>query len=264
MKKIVKRIKKKKVPAWRKKSLLLFLLMGAVLGVTGYVFYISDVLSVKEVRIQGSSAAIDSHVLSSIKPADESLIPEHNILFFPSQEMIQSLQTSFPEVSRIQVGRDFFKRIVTLRIQEKDEIALVCTPQGACFSVDADGVTVKTRTDKSLPLFFFTEEKEIKAAEQVIDPLLLSSLLSFKNDLEHWNVLRDQHVDVFSFSLASPQKIEALFSEGWAAYLNSQEDMDWQKVKLTQVLEKEIGNEKRHAVEYIDVRFGDQAYVKYK
>ena len=59
-------------------------------------------------------------------------------------------------------------------------------------------------------------------------------------------------------------KVIVRFSEGWDSYIDPREDMTWQKTKLVEVLEKQIPLEKRTNVEYIDVRFGDQAYFKYR
>ena len=51
-------------------------------------------------------------------------------------------------------------------------------------------------------------------------------------------------------------------TEGWEIYFTQEEDRSWQETKLREVLEKQIPPEKRSRLQYIDVRFGNQAYVK--
>ena len=71
-------------------------------------------------------------------------------------------------------------------------------------------------------------------------------------------------VQIPSFRIVSGQTVHAMTSEGWNVYLNTQKDLDWQLTKLGVVFERELSVDKRARLEYVDVRFGDQAYLKYK
>ena len=51
--------------------------------------------------------------------------------------------------------------------------------------------------------------------------------------------------------------------EGWDIYLNMQKDIEWQITKIETVFLEELSQEKRENLLYIDVRFGDQVYLKY-
>ena len=95
----------------------------------------------------------------------------------------------------------------------------------------------------------------------MVDPNLLLFIPDLKRSLDGWSVLQETETKIEYFSL-TPGLVSAHMTEGWEIYFTQEEDRSWQETKLREVLEKQIPQEKRSRLQYIDVRFGNQAYVK--
>lgn len=133
-----------------------------------------------------------------------------------------------------------------------------------CVGVDKFGIAFQAVA----PLDFYItgppELQEVTLGDEVIDPYLLSQLLDFKAGAESWSILRDDGVIIAKLEIISKNWVHIVSSEGWVAYVNPQENMDWQSTKLKLVLEREVPQDKREKLLYLDLRFGDQAFIKYQ
>ena len=58
--------------------------------------------------------------------------------------------------------------------------------------------------------------------------------------------------------------MEVQTSQNFLIYFNPKEDIEKQVQKLILTFENEIPQEKRENLDYIDLRFGDKVYYKYK
>ena len=67
-----------------------------------------------------------------------------------------------------------------------------------------------------------------------------------------------------AFEIGERGEVQGVTKEGWRILLDLKENMEWQQTKLQLVLEQKIPLEKRGELQYIDLRFGDQAYIKYQ
>lgn len=261
------RIKKRGSPFWKSAAFLPLLLACMAIGGFWYVLFHSGLFSVQDISVQGAQNVSSQEALRVMRTVMQSphLLPADTMLFFPSEKISLALSASFPEIQHVAVQRNFFQRNIVLKITEKKGVALLCQDQGSCVAMDEQGIAIRKEDDRSsLPLFLSPRAQRPVLGEQVFDGSQLLALLAFKKDLESQSVFQKDGLTVFSFSLLNPKKAEVRFSEGWISLIDSQEDMDWQKVKLLQVLEKQILRANRKNLEYIDVRFGDQAYVKYR
>jgi hypothetical protein len=67
-----------------------------------------------------------------------------------------------------------------------------------------------------------------------------------------------------NFLLFSEDKLIIKTAEGWEIYFTLQKDSDWQIAKLNAVLEEVVTAERRGDLEYIEVRFSNRVFPKYK
>ena len=258
------RIKKRRAPLWKNTVFLLFFIIPIVIGMFSYGLLYSDAFSLQDIVVEGASSEKYRKTLRDIIYSS-SFPPGNNILFIPVGQIMRTFESSFPEIRRVMITRNFFQRTVTLRIIERKAIALFCQEQGSCVSLDEEGVAVRKEDDRALlPLIINSGTENLMLGNRVFDESLLHMLLDFKKSMENWLFLQEQDIEIFSFIPEASEKVIVRFSEGWVLFINPKEDMAWQKEKLMQVLEKQIPSEKRNLLEYIDVRFGDHAYVKYQ
>lgn len=268
------RIKKREIPFWRSAIFFPFLLFCIGVGGFWYAVAYSGLFAIQDISVQGTKNVSPEQVLQIAKTAVQSSSLADTMLFFPAEKVSDALSASFPEIKLVAVQRDFFQKSVILKVTEREAVALLCLNLGSCVAIDKEGIAIRKEDDKkilfpdgnrnSFPLFLSSQTENPALGERVFDESLLMTLLSFKRDLESQNSFLKENLSIFSFTLSDPKKVEARFSEGWVSFINPQEDMGWQNTKLMQVLEKQIPQANRKNLEYIDVRFGDQAYVKYR
>ncbi|MCH7604650.1 hypothetical protein IID24_01535 [Patescibacteria group bacterium] len=74
----------------------------------------------------------------------------------------------------------------------------------------------------------------------------------------------DEEIRIVLYTIVSGARVNAETSEHWDMYINPKKNIEWQVEKLRTVFEKNVPPERRGELEYIDLRFGDQAFIKYR
>jgi cell division septal protein FtsQ len=196
-------------------------------------------------------------------------VPSHgNLLFISSQQIQKSILEKFPEIGRIKVEKNFLTRKLVIDVVERQELAAWCLTEAKhpilpCIALDSQGVSFREKKEipADIPIIVFSQVSPPALGSVAIDPKILPFVVELKRTLESWNIFQIASVKIQSFSL-EPGFIAVHTTEGWDAYFTQEEDRVWQETKLREVLEKQFPQEKRHRLEYIDVRFGNQAYIK--
>jgi hypothetical protein len=232
-----------------------------VLGLGVFVAYaaiFSPWLSVKEVRVKGENEAQKEEIVSfSEEYLWQSLwgIPTKSILFINTEILQEALKDAFPALSEIEVRRSFPQAFL-VEVKEREQAASWC--QGSsCFAIDEKGVPFKSAEHtKDMTEIRSSGSPEVILGREVIDPELLVSLFRLKESF--------QELDIISFDIESSTLARAGTKESWNIVFNPAENLSWQFTKLGVLLAQKILPEKRKLLEYIDLRFGDQAFVKYQ
>ena len=97
--------------------------------------------------------------------------------------------------------------------------------------------------------------------KEIMSVSLLNSLLEFQRVFREAG--ESAQLAITSFEVKNAGQVEAQMKEGWRVFLDTKESMEWQQTKLELLLQEKIPLKNRGELEYIDLRFGDQAYVKY-
>ncbi|MEK7510437.1 MAG: cell division protein FtsQ/DivIB [Patescibacteria group bacterium] len=261
-------------------GVLVFLLMG---GMT-YGIFLSPLLRIERIEVRGNQK-IAADILSQF--IKERL--SRNILFFRVSNLLladfakikEDVERAFSPIESVSIKRQFLHSIV-LEVHERKEEALWCQKKNytveisdsnekkarniqQCFALDRNGIIFEEKEGESRLVALFREgEKSVHIGAKVIAQELLEVLLRFQQKIDDFPLFEDIGLRVSSILLVSPDRANARISEGWEVYLDPKQDINWQITKLTLVLEREIPFEKRAKLEYIDLRFGDQAYIKYR
>lgn len=260
----------------RKKKRMLFLKQRlfwyatSILFFLTFLFYIvvfSSWLQVQEVRIQGASEISTEHILFIIEDNfwQKFLgIPQNSILLFETKAMEAKLSFAFPTIASVALKRSFPGALV-VEIQERGQIGTWCSSaqtdkEIACFAIDIKGVPFK-KVEEQGNYVIFSSQGEAMLGQEVLEPSLLSTLLSFKERFQ--GAGESLQFLTIVFEIGKRGEVQGITQEGWRILLDLKENMEWQQTKLELVLQQKIPPEKRGELEYIDLRFGDQAYVKY-
>ncbi|MDO8655291.1 MAG: FtsQ-type POTRA domain-containing protein [bacterium] len=251
---------RKNTPFWRKKYLLVVLLITFVLGGLGYVFLFSPIFQLQAREVRGART-VAPQALLDMTPV------QGNLLFISEKPIEKNILSTFPEIGRAQVKKNFLFRKLIIDVVEREEFVLSCSIDGRrailpCVAADSQGVGFREKQEipAGMPILALSEPTS-SLGTKILDPNLLPFVVELKRSLDGWSVLQDTETKIEYFSLA-PGLVSAHMTEGWEIYFTQEEDRSWQETKLREVLEKQIPQEKRKHLQYIDVRFGNQAYVK--
>lgn len=196
-------------------------------------------------------------------PKDFMLAKTQSIFLLPRRTIEQKLKAAFPQFKEVKVKRSWFNRKAVINIEEREGKAMLCQGSGKCFLVDKDGVLFLEAGQKdSFFRILLMHPKELNLRDSVEDVSSLRLLFSMYEELDQERFLEEQGFSFLSFELGPGEKLEGTTSEGWKVFFTLQKDVAWQAQKLRAVLKEKVSREKRKTLEYIDVRFGDQAYVK--
>jgi len=91
----------------------------------------------------------------------------------------------------------------------------------------------------------------------------LEHILDFHGRVRRFLIFGDEAIRIVLYNVVSGTRVNVKTSGHWEIYINPKESVEWQVEKLRAVFEKNISPERRGELEYIDLRFGDQAFIKY-
>jgi len=245
---------------------LLFIILVVLLG---YVFFFTGLLVIDNVEILGAKKIEQEEVMNLV----EEFIPRSilfwevtNIVLLPTQDIEQKLIEVFPEIRSVHVEKKF-PHSITVTIQERRGVAIWCRDEEwqECFALDADGIVFERRNPgEFLPLLNFVDPVQVRLGENIIEEELLEHVLDFHGRVRRFLTFGDEEIRIVLYNIVSGTRVNVKTSEHWDIYINPKKNIEWQVEKLRAVFKKNIPPERRGELEYIDLRFGDQAFIKYR
>jgi hypothetical protein len=227
-----------------------------------YGIFLTPFFQIKHIGIEGNQKVDSDNIRSFVAE-------RMNHLFLADAAAVgEELQSAYPEIELVIVDKTFPDKVEVV-VKERSGTALWCQTRSftveieekgkarsfrQCFALDRNGIIFEEKEPEG-EVIVSDGGSNVNLGEQVIAPELLASILAFQRELGD--------PQITALSIVSEDRVNAEVSEGWEIYINPQEDMDWQATKVKLVLQEEIPPEKRPRLEYIDLRFGDQAYIKY-
>ena len=261
------RVKKKRISFLRLK--LFWYALGALFLLTSlfYTVVFSSFLNIEKIEIQGVREIPIKNIVFVLKDNIWQAflgIPQNSILLFDTKGAEKKLSFAFPAISSVVLQKSLPQTLV-VKIQEREQIGTWCLSEKIdvkiiCFAIDEKGIPFK-KVEKEMGYTLFHLKAEAELGKELLDPLLLSTLLKFKEESQ--KIEESFLFSIIAFSIDDKGAIQGITQEGWKILLDVKENMEWQQTKLQIVLEQKIPLEKRGNLEYIDLRFGDQAYIKY-
>ncbi|MDP3901208.1 MAG: FtsQ-type POTRA domain-containing protein [bacterium] len=251
-------MKPKGRPLVLRKGFWMFILALIVACFVAYALFFSAFFRVQEIRVLGAETLSADALREKVVFRDIPFVPSTNILLFDGEATVKGIEETFPKVREVRVRR-IFPSTIKIQAVERRESLVWC--QSQCFAVDETGIAFEEREGPGA-LTAYKEGGEAELRQRVLSPESISLVLQFSESIEGVPEVREAGITLPSFKVLSEETVIALTSEGWEIYLSLQEDAAWQTAKFGAVFQRELTAERRKALEYVDVRFGDQAYVK--
>ena len=187
------------------------------------------------------------------------IFPTKSIFLTNFQEIKKNLLETFPKISQINLKRKF-PDILILKIHEREPLFVFCKNSSPCFYLDREGVIFEEISDAEESFLEIRDfrSQEINLGKKVIEKEFLDEIKKITFELtENLGILIKEFV-LFE------EKIEVKTTQDFEIYFNPKEDIPDQIQNLSLVLEEEIPTENRANLEYIDLRFGNRVYYKYR
>ena len=252
------------------------------MGGLGYGLFFTPVFQIKHIEVQGAQK-VPAEKLQELTrehiPKKFAFLSINNLFLANVGRVAQEVQAAFPEIETVAVDTTFPDKI-KVTIKERGAVAVWCQQKNftvevsegeeqaarsvrECFAMDSGGVIFEQKEPEG-EVVIFGGKSEAVLGEQVLAQELLSNILLFQKQMDAAALFQEVGLRVSGITVFSEDRANARISEGWEIYLNPADNIDWQTTKAKLVLDQEIPFAKRPLLEYIDLRFGDQAYIKYR
>jgi len=245
-----KRLRIKKKKPFFQKPVFWILFFVILISVTAfYIFFFSNIFKIKEVHILGEIGIYKEEIEKFLK----KMVGGKNIFLIKSDTIKKETLKNFPQISFLEFKRKFPSGLI-FTILERKEVAVFC--QKDCYFIDQEGIAFE-RGEKEGILRIEKEnfENEIRLGKQIVDKEFLEKILE---------ILEKSGSKINKVLIVAEDHLQFQTLEGWKFYIDPQKDINWQLIKLKVAIENAIPKEKIQDLEYIDLRFGNFAYPKYK
>ena len=249
-----------------------FILFLLILTGIGYLVIFSNFFEVKSIEISGHEKISPEEIRRTLEEKIEHKIvffESKSVFLFRSSDLIEAISKKYPGIEKTTIKRRFQSGL-TVEIKERQPAALFCQ-NDQCLYVDKNGVIFQEENIESAGKLL------VLKPENAIADIFLGKVVINKEQFESLIKI----TDAISGNLQIPTKelliqnesqnitedigkIKVKTQEGWDIYFDLKNNVDWQIIKLSSVLEKEIPREKRGDLEYIDLRIGNFAPYKYR
>jgi hypothetical protein len=228
------------------------------------VILFSPILKIVSVNFEGATGIADERLdgfVSEFKNSQKAFIfSADNILFFNINEFKQEFQESFPRLEVLNLNVNWFKRLVKVNFRERTPLFIWCDKMGEeCFYVDQAGIAYERSpiTVGNLILKVFAGDGAV-LGEMVRGDNFFERLAELVSKLGQYLAISPTSVFI------EDSNVVLEVAGGWQLLLNIDFEVE-NSLNVTQGLfEQEILENRRQDLDYVDLRFPDRAYYKYK
>lgn len=267
-----------KEKAHRKKirilSVVVFLCLAVFLWLVTYIPSLPS-LQIKNILVRGNKVLMEEEIKQEINKELSGkylyFFPETNIFLYPQERTENILSQVFPRIATVSTHLDT-ERIITVSLTEREPFALWCgremsatPPDDACAYLDDTGFVFAKAPHFSGNTYFEFYGKGILPEGDVIGhvflpPASLQAILKVKEELESF------HMHPVKIVVAGDGHAEFLEAGGYGVRFNLDQDMSVLRLNMQAVFRSGSwgGTAASDGLEYLDFRFGNKVYYKYK
>ena len=257
-----------------KKGLFTFLVVGIVFACVAGGIYFARIrrLQVTKISVEGVSSLSQDEIAARIRSMLDGkyfgLVPRTNIFLIRSSRIAKELIAAVPMIRSIRITKTIPDR-VTVSVVERTLWAIACNDLNIspkkpvqCAYIDDTGFAYESSplSVGSLITRITTDMAEQHIPSAFFDGAFVADAGMMKQIVEHATSAR---VIGYDFSSALPREMKVKTAEGFTVIFPRGAILaDTEKV-LQRVFEQEI-KEKQPQLDYIDVRFGNKVFFKFR
>ncbi|HLM84363.1 MAG TPA: hypothetical protein VK254_04130 [Candidatus Bathyarchaeia archaeon] len=284
--------KKKKIPqkSWQRKGMvatssgaskqekkrqrsfsrfLFWLLLVVFFGICAYLVFFSPFLEVEKIFIEGnqdtSSADTTRVVENSLDGKYFRFLPKKNFFLASKISIENALKDNFGRLEVQSVEKIFPKTVVIKVIERKAE--LIWCSGGVCYFADKDGVayggaagTEEELRAKNFLVVVDDSAIPVEIGRTKINPDYVGFVEAANSMIR--NYLKIDPAESFHTPGIASGEISVKTSEGWTLKLSSEYSTDEAKNIIQMLFEKNLNEESRKKLDYLDIRVKNKIYYK--
>lgn len=265
-------VPKKEKKRERKFSRVLFwLLFLGFWGICGYILLFSPYLEVDSVSIEGnqdiSKREIADQVAKSIEGKYFNFFPKRNFFFVNKKDIDAALKSNFDQLEVASIGKKF-PGTISIQVTERKPELVWCSG-GVCYFVDRSGLAYggATGADEELRKMGFLTVIDDSAVPVDMGKTKISpdyiGFIEAANSMLRDDLKLDPAESFHTAGIASGE-ISVKNSEGWTVKLGSEFSIEDAKRVMQTLFEKELNEEVRKNLDYLDLRIKNKIYYKIK
>ena len=256
----------------------LALLMGIAAWGIHYASYLPR-FSIHRIEVVGakdtSPAVVRAFAETQLAGGSFAFLSRGNIFFYPRSALARATEAYFPRISSVDISREsFLAQAIIVTVDERQPFATWCSESGACYLLDDGGFIFTalenysetgeaTTTEASYIATKYTFTGEIKDFEgspvgQTFLPGHFVNARTFLESLERAGFLAQK------ISVDNEEDISVLLTRGFAIRASLVGDVESTMRNLELVLSSDSLRGKEEDLLYIDLRFGNKVYYKFK
>jgi cell division septal protein FtsQ len=223
------------------------------------LLFFSSFFQIDEIRVSGNEKISGQELQQLIWPKLETDIlgvKLKSIFLANTTKPLQDLIVDkFPAIDSLKVKRAF-PQAITIDIVERKPIGLWCW-ENNCFLIDKKGVIFETGQEpQELVISSKQPQGAIVLGQNIVEGKTVEQILLVQKTMKE-----NAGVEAKEFTLVeTEQRLNAKTTEGWEVYFDLSGNINWQLVRLELLLGKDLPQEKRSNLEYIDLRFSKVYY----
>lgn len=235
-------------------------------------------LQISDISIRGFETLREedlANALSSILSDSfaHGLIPNSFIFFTPVQKISIQIKELFPSIAHAHMQTKFPNTLI-VTITEHQLFGVLCndtdskdTPnqnqrERMCAYIDTEGVAYQKapETQGFLILKISLDTPTITIGQQVIDRTVIQHIAQFNKTLPQ---IIGSPIINYHIQRPASHELAIITERGFSLLVKDDADVDATLYTLKTLLEKEIGSKRRN-LDYIDLRFGNKVFYKFK
>lgn len=229
------------------------------------IIYLSKlpVLQINQIEVSGNQTIEKNEIENRLNDILSGFyfyfIPKKNYFLVAIKLIEKNILDSFPRIEQVSVKKKPLKSLL-IQIKEREPWAVYCSQK--CFFIDKSGFAYEESFINSGNLIRFIREDndDVSVGKYAIQNGVINILSNIENKID---VLGLGPVTEYNLSSKLTEELKIKTGEGFYLIFNMNENWDKIFTILKTVLNEEI-KEKSKNLDYIDLRFGNRVFYKFK
>lgn len=250
--------------------IVFYFLLVAFVGVLIFILFFSQYLQISNIEISGTVELDGSEIKQSTEKMFDGkyvgFVPKNNYLFVSQNRVEKALKDDFKKIRTVSIAKKFPDSVV-ITVDERKALLVWCGAD-KCYLIDENGVAYneadfnsQESLQNNLIKIDDNSGKEIALGETVIDSSYEKFVLDLKDSIKKLGFEADG--EYFTPSRMA-EEIRVKTIQGPELYFSTQFPLKTALNALGVVLKKEIPEDKRADLEYIDLRNEGKVFFKSK